>query len=61
MIWLIAEHYSDYSTIREQLVFLEQEIAEKGISLYLKMDSVGIWWYRSMTADDWDAWIAWVN
>ncbi len=61
MIWLIAEHYQDYPTIRQQLGYFNDRMLARGVEFYSRMESFGIWWYSSTTEDDWDAWISWVN
>ena len=47
--------------MREQLEFLDEKIAERGIAYYSKMDILGLYYYQSITEDDWDAWSSWIN
>lgn len=61
-VWLMAEHYSDYPTVKKQLQFLDDQLAlNGGWSYYPKMELLGLWWYNTLTAEDWNAWVTWVN
>jgi hypothetical protein len=51
----------DSPTIRDQLKWFDDQLELHGESYYSKLEIFGIWWYPSMTDDDWDAWISWVN
>jgi len=61
MIWLIAEHYQNYPTIRQQLGYFNDRMIARGVEFFSRLEGFGIWWYRSTTEDDWNAWISWVN
>jgi hypothetical protein len=60
-LWLMVEHYLDYPTVRQQLAFFDDKTTEHGWDYYNKLDAIGLWWYDSMTEDDWNAWITWTN
>ena len=59
--YMMCDHYSDTPTLKQQLEFLDEKIAEKGANYYSKMDILGLYYYSSMQEEDWDAWVSWIT
>lgn len=58
--YLIVDNYLDKPTLSQQLEVLDEKIAERGVDYYSKIDILGLYYYKSITEADWNAWTNWI-